>query len=333
MISIIIPIYNAEAFLPRCVDSILSQSFKDFEVLLVDDGSTDKSGKICDGYAQKDPRVMVFHKKNGGVSSARNLGIDHARGEYIHFVDADDFVFQGAYKYFAERCLKYKPDITLFNHVNNAVTNQEVIEGVETFYNNSLDYIKNRYVRVPLWQKIIKREYITENGIRFNEKLIYSEDTVFLWSLLRNKGSLLHSTATIYSYSTNNESAERSRNVSHVKNTISSIITSNLHLKEYSFSFSNCPPAISNFTHKYEVLFNRILCTPYSYRELKDLFARCAQIGTEHLCVRREIKAYDTLYHHPLCYYLLQSLIRKVYFRRHKFTPQDGDFIEGLIKK
>ena len=86
-ISIIVPVYNVELFLPRCIDSILNQSFADFELLLIDDGSKDKSGAICDEYAEKDKRIKVFHKVNGGVSSARNLGLEKSKGEYITFVD------------------------------------------------------------------------------------------------------------------------------------------------------------------------------------------------------------------------------------------------------
>ena len=90
-ISVIVPVYNVEKYLPRCIDSILSQTFTDFELLLIDDGSPDNCGKICDEYAAKDSRVRVFHKPNGGVSSARNLGLDNARGEWIAFIDSDDF--------------------------------------------------------------------------------------------------------------------------------------------------------------------------------------------------------------------------------------------------
>lgn len=91
-ISVIVPVYNVEKYLRRCIDSILAQTFTDFELLLIDDGSKDNSGDICDGYAMKDERVRVFHKKNGGVSSARNLGLDNAKGEWVSFVDADDYL-------------------------------------------------------------------------------------------------------------------------------------------------------------------------------------------------------------------------------------------------
>ena len=92
VISIIVPVYNAEKYLHRCIDSILSQTFTDFELLLIDDGSTDSSSIICDDYLREDSRVRVFHKKNGGVSSARNMGLDNAKGKWITFVDSDDFI-------------------------------------------------------------------------------------------------------------------------------------------------------------------------------------------------------------------------------------------------
>lgn len=91
-LSIIIPIYNAEQFIRRCIDSILEQTYTDFELLLIDDGSTDDSSRICDVYSENDSRIKVFHKKNGGVSSARNVGLDNANGEWIVFIDSDDAI-------------------------------------------------------------------------------------------------------------------------------------------------------------------------------------------------------------------------------------------------
>lgn len=88
-LSVIVPVYKAEKYLHRCVESILTQTFTDFEILLIDDGSPDRSGEICDEYAKKDSRIKVFHKLNGGASDARNVGLDNAQGEYVCFVDSD----------------------------------------------------------------------------------------------------------------------------------------------------------------------------------------------------------------------------------------------------
>ena len=92
LISIIVPVYKAEKHLSECIDSIISQTYENFELILIDDGSPDNSGKICDEYAEKDKRIRAIHKENGGVSSARNTGLDNASGEYITFIDSDDFV-------------------------------------------------------------------------------------------------------------------------------------------------------------------------------------------------------------------------------------------------
>ena len=97
MLSIIVPVYNVESYLSRCIDSVLNQTFADWELILVDDGSTDASGMICDDYTQKDSRIKVVHKKNGGQSSARNVGLDLARGEYITFIDSDDYISADCY--------------------------------------------------------------------------------------------------------------------------------------------------------------------------------------------------------------------------------------------
>lgn len=92
LISVIVPVYNVAAWLPRCVDSVLTQTYQNLEILLIDDGSTDASGEICDAYAEKDPRIRVIHKKNGGLSSARNAGLDVSNGQYLGFVDSDDWI-------------------------------------------------------------------------------------------------------------------------------------------------------------------------------------------------------------------------------------------------
>lgn len=107
LISIIVPVYNVEEYLPRCLDSILDQTYKNLEIILVDDGTKDASDKICDGYAAKDSRIKVIHKENGGLSSARNAGIDIAKGEYLGFVDSDDWIEPEMYETLLSLAQKY----------------------------------------------------------------------------------------------------------------------------------------------------------------------------------------------------------------------------------
>ena len=110
-VSVVVPVYNVEEYLPECVESILRQSFSNFELILVDDGSPDNCGSICDSYAEKDSRVRVIHKKNGGLSDARNRGIEQAKGEFITFVDSDDIIYKDYLKYLYEAAQKYDADI------------------------------------------------------------------------------------------------------------------------------------------------------------------------------------------------------------------------------
>lgn len=113
VISIIVPVYNVEKYLPKCIDSILAQTFTDFELILVDDGSPDRCGEICDEYAGKDSRIVVIHKENGGQSSARNMGLDIARGEYIGFVDSDDYIAKDMYETLYNNLVNNNADISI----------------------------------------------------------------------------------------------------------------------------------------------------------------------------------------------------------------------------
>ena len=114
-LSIIIPIFNTGPHLPRCLDCILSQSFTDFELLLVDDGSTDNAGAICDEYAQKDARIKVFHRENGGISTARNTGLDNAQGEWIYLIDSDDELIPNGLQTLVD-CISEDVDVVMGGH-------------------------------------------------------------------------------------------------------------------------------------------------------------------------------------------------------------------------
>ncbi len=181
-ISIIVPVYNVEQYLPRCMDSILAQTFTDFEVLLVDDGSKDRSGAICDEYAAKDARIRVFHKPNGGVSSARNVGLDEAKGEWVNFVDADDIV--------SDDCLEKllapaddEVDIVIGDFQPFGITfEKKALENRR--YSNSLwgaclaERMKTMPFGVP-WGKLFRNGIIRTNGIRFDENIHFNEDSLF----------------------------------------------------------------------------------------------------------------------------------------------------------
>lgn len=186
VVSIIVPICNTKKYLPACIDSILAQSFTDFELLLIDDGSTDKSSKICNEYAQKDSRIRVFHKENGGVSSARNIGLENAHGEWVCFVDSDDTIEIDALSSYIQST-KQNIDLilSLYNVVDETGT---VLSGYcATDSNCELplpDFLKMLYVsrgtyQGYIWNKMFRLSVIKEHTLRFNEQIFFNEDRLF----------------------------------------------------------------------------------------------------------------------------------------------------------
>lgn len=209
-ISIIVPVYNAEKYLNRCVDSILSQTFGNFEVLLIDDGSNDKSGKICDKYAQKDCRVKVFHKENGGVSSARNFGIKNVQGSFVTFIDSDDFVD----KDFLESLVASDSDFVYTGYKIFGAFNKDVGINENKKYNAN-DFmlcLMHTYEKSAItlygmqypWAKLFKYSIIRENELFFDEKMKYAEDSCFVWSYLCHCFSVSQVKSSTYNYRVEN---------------------------------------------------------------------------------------------------------------------------------
>lgn len=334
ILSVIIPLYNNARFLRQCVESLYKQGIDDscFEVIIVDDGSTDGGEILADKIALEYDNIKVLHQKNAGPGAARNTGMAIARGEYIHFVDADDFLLNGSYKYIFENFLKYDADILQFSYGNNECFGECANETSVTYVGDAQKYIRNNCVTVLVWAKLIKKSFIDQNALSW-DCVSYSEDTLFTWKMLAHKATLLVCDTKIYSYRMNENSLVHSRKIEQVKKSVESLVVVNQKLEELSRSFVDCPPVKSNFTHKYWVLFNRILCVPYTYREIKNIFAKCSKIGIDHLCPSRPIKLYDFLYRHPRLYFVFQPVIRFLYFRTHGVFAETEDFIAKRLKK
>lgn len=185
-VSIIVPVYNVQDYLSRCIDSIIGQEYKDFELLLIDDGSTDLSGEICDSYAAKDARIKVVHKENSGVSDTRNLAIEIASGTYIQFMDSDDWITPDATKLLVRSALDYDCDLVIadFYRVSGEklsrkgdIDDTEVMtrqEYAQHMVGNPADF----YYSV-LWNKLYKREIIMEHNIRMDISISWCEDFLF----------------------------------------------------------------------------------------------------------------------------------------------------------
>lgn len=201
-ISIIVPVYNVEKYLRKCVESILAQTFADFELLLIDDGSKDGSGKLCDEIAATDPRIKVFHKENGGPSSARNYGLDMASGEYIAFVDSDDYIDSDMYEYLYNMIKKEDADVAMCelyhcyagrDTYKHPADFYEVCDKVRAIY----IVMESRITSVTPINKLYKRELF--DGLRYVEG-ITAEDGRIIVDLLDRANKVVISNAQKYYY-------------------------------------------------------------------------------------------------------------------------------------
>ena len=185
-ISIIVPVYNVEKYLPRCVDSILNQTFTNFELILVDDGSTDRSGIICDQYKKRDNRIKVIHKINEGVSKARNIGISEAKGRYIEFIDSDDWIERSLLEDTLKQIRIDNSDIIFFGILyededDNLIKEKKYVrdEVIEKEKSKLAIELYNKDLFGYTWCKLFKNRIIKDNNILFNNDISYCEDEEF----------------------------------------------------------------------------------------------------------------------------------------------------------
>lgn len=243
-ISVIVPVYKAEKYLHRCVDSILAQTFTNFEIILVDDGSPDKSGEICDEYAAKDSRVRVFHKENGGVSSARNLGLENTSGEWVLFVDADDWL---VYNTFAE-CMKRCDDCDMvrFGYISVFDKEGHKIETSIPNENRTKEYLKTvieRTATMAVWGAIYRKNVFQTYNIFFDSNLRMGEDWVVLVHLILHSKKIKFLPLALYQYNRYNDGScvnnfTYGKQVELIKAflTIRNIIKTNKRLEEFDES-------------------------------------------------------------------------------------------------
>ncbi|MBA1336764.1 MAG: hypothetical protein HPY66_3200 [Firmicutes bacterium] len=206
-ISIIIPVYNVAPYLRECLDSIQEQTFKDFEAILIDDGSTDGSGKICDWYASKYKRFKVIHKSNGGVSSARNMGLDIAQGEYIGFIDPDDFISHNFYEMLFDSIERNSADISIsgFKLVDQHGKLVQFPEFFQTTIKGKLEgteimraYARGEIIMAGLVDKLYKKSCF--DNVRMPEGISLLEDGAIMPLVLSHAKTLVEEPRAIYYY-------------------------------------------------------------------------------------------------------------------------------------
>ncbi|MBQ2958906.1 MAG: glycosyltransferase [Alistipes sp.] len=179
-ISIIVPIYKAEKYLTRCIDSILTQTFTDFELLLIDDGSPDRSGEICDEYAQKDNRIKVFHKKNEGVSATRQFGLERANGEYVIHTDPDDWIEKVMLEDLYNKAYKENADMVFCDYYWDKAEKSKIIkQHIKSLDNKSVLAGLFGSIHGSVWNKLIKRECCLQEEVSFPAGINLYEDLIF----------------------------------------------------------------------------------------------------------------------------------------------------------
>ena len=279
-ISIIIPIFNVQDYLERCLDSILNQIFQDFEVILINDGSTDKSGEICDRYADLDQRIKVIHKKNEGVSAARNEGLNIACGRYIGFVDPDDYLDEKMYQTLTYLLESECADLAICSFLfvrDGKITPHDQGEEIAVFSRDQA--IQNYFIeKLPfdysfLWNKLFAREIIED--IRLNSSLHVQEDSEFFLRLLDRCSKIVYQSTPFYYYDIRSDSASCSTlNLKRV-----SVVDALYEI--YKFTSSKFP--------KYRnIAFSKYLL--YSFNIKREIIEEEAKFREQYFLLRKQLR-------------------------------------------
>lgn len=201
VISVVVPVYNVEQYLSKCLDSIIAQTYSDLEIIVVDDGSTDDSNNICDFYKKQDSRIQVIHKENGGLSDARNVGIDIATGKYICFVDSDDYIEKDYVAQMYEQIRKYCADICCCGKIVECRGKKSVINSSSQFVVNSVDvfkyYLQKKEIDNSAVDKLYRRELF--DNVRFPVGRCY-EDIGTIYKIFLKANTIVHIDVPLYHY-------------------------------------------------------------------------------------------------------------------------------------
>ena len=320
LISIIVPIFNVEEYLDRSISSIIKQTYKNFELILVNDGSTDNSRLICEGYAKKDSRIKLINKINGGVASARNVGLENANGQYIGFVDPDDFVDEDYIEFLYYSLVNNKCDISICGYYHYYMDGLKKIKHYENI-DEVLDNIKGMiylntvgYYGNGLWNKLFKLELF--NDIKFPEGKL-SEDWFVLFKLISKANKIYYNSKPKYYYQQRKGSITRNSKINYdcVEASKECLV----------FCENNYPQVVPSAIQAYVLacigVYNTILCSTSNYKQLKlyknrvDVYKNKVSLNGIDKFRRIQIKLF---YHSTLLY----NLSFKVYnlFRKVKYS-------------
>lgn len=299
LVSVIIPVYNVEQYLYECIDSVVAQTYTNLEIILVDDGSTDGSGKICDEYAEKDERILVMHKKNEGVSSARNSALEISTGTYVAFIDADDYVDSNFIN---------KLYMALFNNnVDIAICGYEKIGGLDLVSGNTTTKYRTEkivleksgrlntgklwfhafdtnFVGCYLWNKLFKKKFLDK--MQFDRELCIGEDMIYLAQYLKNVNDAYYINEPLYKYRINCNSALNTTNVL-AKDTVIKKIESAIEATEILDSLIQKEKNVLKYYVSYRKVRTSVWCIfkmVVTDLNEKAIFDRIKQIVRQNYC-------------------------------------------------
>lgn len=304
LISIIIPVYNVEPFIRRCLDSIINQTYSNLEIVLIDDGSTDRSGLICDEYKNKDKRITIIHQKNQGLSMARNAGLNICKGEYIVFVDSDDFVDPKFVEILHRNLIKNNADISIcsaFEIIDNNLTNMDLCgEGIISYKS-----IKRPFV----WNKLYKKELFIDIRFKANS---YCEDLWIFYPLLSRARKIVGTLECLYYYNRCN-----SASITHITNNKSAIDRCEAYSSMLIFSSKNdVNDDIINIWFKSLLYIFFLYYQQYHKNNLKEfryllkIVKRAEKSVSKHLIFKHKFAG-----KWPIVYYRLRGLLKYKIFR------------------
>ena len=206
LVSILIPIYNTEEFLPKCLDSIVNQIYSNLQVVIIDDGSKDRSLSIAQKYANQNPCIEVYHQENQGVASTRNNLLDKAKGDYVLFVDSDDWCELDMVDFLINKAIANNADIVTCSVVKNdePFVSDIFLEEIWDQEKAVLEFLRHKIFNGSLWNKLIKTSLL--HNLKFYCGIFYGEDALFLWEVLQNVNNIVVTNKVLYHYRMNNNS-------------------------------------------------------------------------------------------------------------------------------
>ena len=312
LVSFIVPIYKAERYIHKCIDSLLAQTYTDIEVILVDDGSPDNCGVICDDYAARDKRVKVIHQQNGGVSAARNRGLSYAAGEYVAFVDADDLVT----KDYIEELFDNNADLVIGGYKDTGnhtfALSEEQYVGKEALIEFYSTHFHRLYSTVP-WGKLYKWSIIQENKLSFDTRIRLGEDLVFNLRYLQYCSEIRLVNATNYLYTTYSCTEERY----------------NLRIEEIRYTLEQMKEHVSVLSEKWNINLSckdssAIVLATYPMKKILSDSREYEILYAQYVIGENNANLYERLYSDNIC----SPVIRGI--RLAKMYVKSGQYVKAL---